>query len=209
MMLQQVVVEDARYFRLQRMSPTEVFAKGERELKRIPDYLVAEILGRDLAKEQACDEFCFEFEDVEVCPEPMRFRSLVTDAQGREVVLRPDKYQVFVNPFASGSLFVHDARGVYLGRADRLIRTTRGDYDGVVDQWKRNAHQLKAVMDPYKARHTQEVREASNRARNNALVADTTRPLTAEEKVQARAMDGAARLAERALEAMTNPYGED
>lgn len=207
-MLQQVVVEDSRYFRLQRMSPAAVFARADRELLRIPDYLVAEILGRDLAREQACDEFCFEFEDVAVAPEAVRYRSLIVDAQGREQVLRPDKYMVFVNPFCPSALFVHDAKGVYLGKAERVVRASRGDYDATVEQWRRNAHQLKVVTDPYRARHTQEVREASIRAKRNALVADTTRPLTGTERVQARAQDGAARLAERALEAMENPYEE-
>ena len=165
-----MVKSDERLFRQRQLSPREAWARGAGTLQKIPAFVVAEMLGEDCARELKCERSYFEFQDGELHPEILRYESRVTEPDGTERELPEDKYLAFVNPFDLAQLFIHDAAGRHIGIARRATRVSRTDVDAVQAQFKRNATRLHDLLKPIKARHTQTVREASARLKNNADV---------------------------------------
>jgi hypothetical protein len=181
---------DARFLRQRKLSPAEVFARGHGELKPIPAYVVAEILGEDFAREEVVRGSYFEFQDTTIEAEELRFEARIVTPEGREVELVDrEKYQVFVNPLAPDQLFVHDARGVHLGIAARVQRVSRGDVEGLQHAWGRAKQRLADKLAPVRARHAGITGQAIENARINDRLLDPERAVTDEEKTRARALN--------------------
>jgi len=174
----QLVVEtarqDARFLRQRKLSPFEVWRNGRKGLNRIPGWVVADILGPDLAKERTCAGSYFTFEDIELSPEPLRYEARIVKPDGSEEELPAGKYQTFVNPFDLSMLFVHDARGRHLGVSRRVARPCRADTEAVQAQWGRNSKRLEELLQPIRKRHADLTRQAAEDARHNAAVLSET-----------------------------------
>lgn len=171
--------------RTRKASRWEAWQRGSRELIRLPGYGVCAILGNDLAQPRPVQDGCFEFEDAEIKPGTLRFSRFVRDAEGREIELKEDTYETFINPFAPQSLFVRDVKGRYLGEAREIHEPCRADAEAVQRQMGRAAKEESAALVPFRARHQAEAREKLARHRHNAAVA-RGEPVTPAEKARAR-----------------------
>lgn len=169
---QSLVTSSPTLIRERQLSPWEVWRAGRPGLARIPAWVVAEILGDDFAAERKCEDGYFEFQDQELSPEVLRYEGRISMEQGAgsEEELKADTYKVFVNPFDLDQLFVHDARGRYLGAARRVKRVMRGDVEGLNAEFGRRNQRLAELLQPLRARHATVTREAAERAAHNADV---------------------------------------
>jgi hypothetical protein len=154
--------------RPRKMSRREVWTSQANSLVKIPAFGVCEILGDDLSAERTVRNGMFEFEDPEVGPGVHRYPAFVETLEGNTMELRSgEKFQAFVNPFAPETLFVRDARGRYIGHADRAQRPCRGDYEAVKRAFGAAAKTEAALLAPLRERHAAEVKEREQRARQN------------------------------------------
>jgi hypothetical protein len=189
--------------RPRRMSRREVWDSGASGLIKIPPYGVCEILGDDLSAERKVSDGMFEFEDSEVGPGVHRFDCLVETLDGHRMELRNgERFQAFVNPFAPDQLFVRDAKGRYIGVADRLQKPCRGNYAAVVRTMGAAAHREAALLAPLRDRHAEEVKERAANARHNSNVIEG-RPVTPEEKALASSQARRMRKASGSLSDLT------
>jgi hypothetical protein len=154
------------------LSPWEVWSSAKPTLQRIPSYVVAEILGDDFAQERKCQNGYFEFHDQELSPEVLRYDARLENQEPgtKNQELVSDTYKVFVNPFDLRQLFVHDARGRFLGIAPRSSRVTRGDTEATADAFHYRSKRLADLLHPVKVRHQDITQEATARATHNADV---------------------------------------
>lgn len=213
-LLLQAAAQDERFLRPHRLSPGEAWdLHAPREgLIKLPPFVVGELLWDDLEAEEKIYEkhvrgAYFELiQDQEISFEPMRFKSVITTPEGQRRQLPQDKYNVFVNPFDPGQLFVYDARKVCLGVADLEGRVDPSNPEQFLapygeqvqpEQLKRaygeRAKRLKELTDPILERHAETVREEAKRAEHNARVLDLNKPFTEDEKTLAQATADAAK----------------
>ena len=158
-----------------RMNRREVWDRGAGELVKLPGWGVCEILGDDLARESTVGAGMFEIQDQEIGPAIYRYESQVRDAEGRQRELRDgEKYQVFINPFALGTLFVRDAQGRYVGECRQIHAPSRADMDGVRRAMGKTIHREAELLTPLQTRHAAEAREKQARHENNADLLDGT-----------------------------------
>lgn len=173
------------YTRERNLSPAEVWRGGTSELRRLPGVVIAEMLGEDFAREEKCERGYFEFKDDELDPETLRYESRVRTPSGTQAELPADTYKLYLNPFSLGEVFVHDARGRFLGVARRDLRPSRADVQAIERKFGRVAERLNDLLLPIKQRHAAETRAETERAKNNAdVLADDVR--SAEDKGRAR-----------------------
>lgn len=155
--------------RPRKMSRREVWDTDANSLVRIPPYGVCEILGEDLSEERSVADHMFEFEDAEVGPGIHRYPAIVETIDGHMLELREgEKFQAFVNPFAPQHLFVRDAKGRYIGLADRSLKPCRADYAGTqrakVSAFKTEAKLLRDLRE----RQIPAAKARTDRAKHNA-----------------------------------------
>lgn len=154
-----------------RMTRQEVWDRGKSELVRIPGWAVCAILGDDLARDARITGNEFTIQDQEIGPAVYRYEPFVTTLEGRVEQLRDgETYEVFINPFALGTLFVRDARGCYLGEAKQIYVPSRADVAGVQRAIADASRRETQLLAPLRARHMSKARERLERARKNAEV---------------------------------------
>lgn len=186
-----------------RMSRREVWDRGARELVPLPGWGVCEILGEDLARESKVRSGMFEIQDAAIGPGVYRFGSRVIDAMGRQQELADgETYQVFVNPFALGTLFVRDAKGRYVGESRAIHAPSRADLEGVQRAMGAAARREAELLAPLVARHDADARDKLRRHQDNveALANRDAQPPRTTAAQRDRNAELAARLAARAAE---------
>lgn len=160
-----------------RMSRREVWDRGASELLHLPGWGICEILGDDLARESTVLDGMFELQDQQIGPATYRYTSRVIDSMGRQQELRDgEKYQVFINPFALGTLFVRDAKGRYVGECRQIHAPCRGDLDAVKRAMGEAVKREHELLVPINARHDRENREKLRRHQANAAAMDDSTP---------------------------------
>lgn len=154
-----------------KMTRAEVWHRGASNLVRIHGGTVCRILGDDFAKERKVQAHQFVFEDKEVGPGQHRFEGIITDSDGRQSFLKDgETYKAFINPFAPNQLFVQDAKGRYLGTAQRCERSSRMDVEAIHRQMGRAAEIEAKLIAPHAARQTRQMRQKLKMHQNNAAV---------------------------------------
>jgi hypothetical protein len=185
-LLLQTASEDKRYVQTRRLSPTEVRQRDRSSLIKFPAFAIAELLGPDFAREVEVKGAYFRpFSDEELSPEPLRYESVVTDGEGREVQLKDDTYLNFINPFDLSVVFVHDAARRYLGFARRAERADMADVEQIKAAHGRRSHRIAELKKPILQRHAETVKAQTKLMEHNARVLDETEPFTADEVAQA------------------------
>jgi hypothetical protein len=180
----QLAAKDNRYINSRKLSPAAV---RERELRnspllKLPAFAIAEMLGPDFSREVAVKGAYFRpFSDEELSPEPLRFESVITDAEGREVQLRDDTYLLFLNPFDLSVVFVHDAQNRFLGVARRTERADMADPEQIAAAHGRRAHRLAELKKPILKRHAAMVRQHSALLEHNATILEADQLEAAQE----------------------------
>lgn len=155
--------------RPRQMSRREAWDRDTTGLIRIPGYGVCAILGDDLSEERKVRESVFEFEDSEVGPGVHTYHCVVETLDGHRLELKEgETYQTFVNPFAIGQLFVRDARGRYIGVADRVQASCRADRKSIERGMAAAAKREGELLKPLRDRQVAAVKERAERSRHNA-----------------------------------------
>lgn len=182
--------------RLRKMTRGEVWRAGAGELIQIPGSGVCAILGDDLACERKVRGNRFEFEDQEVGTGTHRYESVAFTPQGEALQLRDGEiYETFVNPFATGTLFVRRANGAYIGECRRIETPCRGDVEAVQRACGTAAKREGELLAPIRTRHLGEAREKARRHQQNAAVLGGA-ALTIEDREVAGKKKSAARFGE-------------
>jgi hypothetical protein len=177
-------------FRLRKMSPQEVFARGSSGLSKIPMSLLPAIIGVDLAEERKLnDHGGFLFEDTSIAPAPIRFLGLATDVNERQVLLRDgETYLTFLNPFDPRYLLVCDSRARYIGRCLRVNKVSRANAEELHEAMGQAAHHNAAVAREFLGRNAERADNLqADQEHNAALLAGA--PVTPDEKSEQRARD--------------------
>lgn len=157
--------------RPRKMTRAEVWHRGASDLVRIHGGTVCRILGPDFAAERKVRAHQFSFEDREVGPGEHRFEGIITDSEGRQHALKDgETYLAFVNPFAANQLFVQDAKGRFLGTAQRCERGSRADVEALQRQMGRAMHVEAELIAPHAARQVKATRKKLAMHRHNAGV---------------------------------------
>ncbi len=159
-----------------KLSPKEVWTPGRKQLVKLPDIAFAEMLGDDFAREEKVKGGYFIFQDAELNPEPLRFEARITTPAGHEVELDGDTFKLLVNPFNLSVVFVHDAKGRFLGTARRDVRAGRAEVQALEEKHKRVAVRWDDLLKPVRREHAAELAAETRRLNANAdLVATTLR----------------------------------
>lgn len=192
----QLAQADKRYINSRRLSPHEVRCREMQQspLIKFPAFVIAEMLGPDFARELEVKGAYFKlFSDEELSTEPLRYESVVTDSDGREVQLKDGHYLIYINPFDLSVVFVHDAAKRFLGTARRSDRADMADPEQIRAAHGRKAHRLAELQKPILQRHAADVRTETKRLANNLGViedadADSVRMQDAADEAMTRAM---------------------
>ena len=184
----QLAQADKRYLQSRQLSPAEV---RQRELRhapliKFPAFAIAEMLGPDFARELEVKGAYFRpFSDEELCPELLRYESVVTTSEGREEQLQDGHYLIFINPFDLAVVFVHDAQKRFLGTARRADRADLDSPEQIKASLGRTMHRTAQLKAPLLARHAQTMKAENARLNDLADRLDETRPFTPAEKAAA------------------------
>ena len=119
------------------LSPAEVWRAGRHELTPLPTYGIAAILGPELGREQKVDAGEFVWEDADLGAGEWRYFARITTPEGRKQNLPSGEiFQVYPNPFLREELCVADAKGRFLGVAQRHDKACRADAEAMQEQFK-------------------------------------------------------------------------
>ena len=163
--------QDRRCRRARYLSPAEVYSVGARNLIRIPPYVCAQILGDRYAAERKVINGYIEFEDKLISPIELRYESLVTLPDGGERNLTDrETYKTIVNPFDPEQLFVHNAKGGYIGLARRDHRVDRADEHAIHVAQGRVGHRIASQLAGVRERHADTVERITVMQEHNRRV---------------------------------------
>lgn len=154
--------------RTRKLSPNEVWTPGRRDLTRLPDVAVAELLGDDFGRELRVDRMSFAFQDAELSPEGLQYESRLHTPDGMEEELPSgETYWLTFNPFNLANAFVHDARRRFLGTVRRDERVCRLEVEAVQERFQRVAARSADVLAGVRRAHTADLREETRRLSEN------------------------------------------
>jgi hypothetical protein len=162
--------------RPRKMSRREVWDLGAPSLRKLSGYGVVAIMGKDELKPRPMRDGRFEFKDQEVAPGTLRFEGVVRDLEGCWRRLSEGTYLCFVNPFASETLFVCDAKGGYLGESRAMTAACRADLEDVQRGMGQAIKTEAELLEPLRLRHLEDAREKRAMHEHNASVADSSTP---------------------------------
>lgn len=160
--------EDKRYLQRRRLSPADVQRRERKHLLKAPDYVLAELIGFDFAREEKLAGAYFDFDDAEIASGTLRYENTIVTPRGQRLVLPDDKYLVLVNPFDPSRLYVFDAGQSFLGTAPRQVEIDRNDPDALRAAHGHQAKRLKELTAPLLQRHAADIRAETKRLKENA-----------------------------------------
>lgn len=185
------------------LSPREVWNAHRHELTRLPDSMVATLLGPSEARVASiADDGCFRLEDQELDPEPLAY---LLDAR----MPRGAEYLVFLNPFQPDRLIVHERTrdgklGGYIGTAKLWGREDVLDTAAIQRRCVEVAKIEAGFLQPIAARGAALTRQKTAMHKHNADVL-AGKPVTPEEKSRARILRSIPHTALEELSAPTPP----
>jgi hypothetical protein len=184
----------------------EVWKRREKFLP-IPQAVLCEILGQDLAREVRSDRGYLTFSDLEICSEPLSYTARYCSGPyaGNEI-RHGEKVAMLVMPFDDSTAMIIDAHGRFMGEVPLYNRVLPIDpsafgstapFDSRPDI--RSADLTRAagekhsriadILEPTRILHREEVREARDLREHNRRVI-SGEPLTDPERRSAAAMQG-------------------
>lgn len=161
------------HVRTRRLSPHEVWRKGEAELTRIPGVHTPELLGYELGKRlNVRDDGTIIFEDRYLGPGRHVYHATVTTPDGFvQSLARGAEYLSHVTPYAPERMWISDVvSGRVLGMAQRYDVAPRTDVEAIKRLMGAQAHDIKVQSDPIRARHQHAAEKRMAMIRNNKEV---------------------------------------
>lgn len=226
---QEVIREAARqspkeWTRRRNLAPREVFNKRGQWLP-VPQTVLCDIIGDDMAREVTARRGFMEFADEEVSMDPLIYKAqFINGPRKGQNIGHGEKVRMFIFPFDdSQAAIAVDAKGRFLGELPLYKRILPIDpsafgstapYDSRPDvrsaELKAAAgekHQrIAEILEPSRIHHAEEVQAARDLREHNRRIKDPNTPVTAEEiegvrqeKRAERASAAASDLAEEAI----------
>jgi hypothetical protein len=171
-------VPDRQTGRMRRMSPLEVWRPGSRALKPIQPHVAAMIVGTAGGKERPVRKGEIAFMNSEISGDLLRF-------DARQLPSR-SSYLCVLNPFDPRSLMLFNAKEQYVATLPRINVPDRDRVDAVHQECGRAEKALLERLTPLRRRAMAQARLKAGRHNHNAKVLDTSRPFTADEKLEAQ-----------------------
>jgi len=130
--LRPAIETDKQLSRQRNLSPREVFECLRPQLTRIRSHHIPTLIGMENSTEHSVAKTGrFEFGDEDLGPGDHVFNGIVLDEEGHQTQLQAgDKFATFVSTLDPMRLHVCNAKGAYLGWAERTYLPTRGDPHG-------------------------------------------------------------------------------
>lgn len=158
--------------RVRKLSPFEVWERGNVELTRAPLSWLPLILPLEMGRPvRVQDDHVIEFQDQSIGPERLHFLARVRHEDGSETILRPGTECIgFVNQFAPRAIYLCDEKGRGLGEAPAWLRVARGD-DAAVAEKNREIRRLEAdLLKPVAKAAAEHLAARQENAAHNATV---------------------------------------
>jgi hypothetical protein len=115
------------------------------------------VLPETLAREVIVRDHRIEFADREIDPDSLRYETVVTDVQGRRVILpEREKFAAYINPLSPGLAHLVDSSGRYVGTSLRVSRAPRADREAIFRAIGAEAHRQNERMREYRERNAGE-----------------------------------------------------
>jgi len=184
--MRQLIEATPSLSRARRLSPLEVFRRGESELAKVPTFLLPVLLGPEFGIERRARNGLFEWQDQAISPDPIRFLARGKDGQ------LPDgeKYLTYLNPFNPTELILCNAKGAYLETVYPWASPCRSDVEAVHRQMGQ-ARKIEAeLLAPVARRGAELAREKLEMHRHNADVLGSSSSLSSIPSSRLRSVDG-------------------
>jgi hypothetical protein len=163
--------QPAQFTRKRNLSPAEVFYPAVPKLRKLAPHTLCDILSQDLAREVTVRGSFIEFQDKDIAPEPLIYKSQLLTIEGNLRELRSgEKLNAFANPFAPRWLFVTDARGTCLGQCELVKKVAHTDHQGIQRAAGEKRARIADILEPTRQRHTEEVRQVNDMREHNRRV---------------------------------------
>jgi hypothetical protein len=172
----QLLTESARnqpeqFTRKRNLSPAEVFYPAASKLRKIQPHTLCDILSQDLAREVTVRGSFIEFQDKDIAPEPLIYKSQLLTIEGTLRELRSgEKLNAFANPFAPRWLFVTDAKGTCLGQCELVKKVGHLDHEGIQKAAGEKRARIADILEPSRQRHASEVAQTNHMREHNRRV---------------------------------------
>lgn len=126
-MLKMLVSNGSANVRERKLSPTEVWERGEKDLVKIPLALYVDLIGdeRDFGRRVRVDRGMITVRDQYINGgEPITYLAKVKGVEGSRHLSDGDEYRVIMNPYATTEIVVMDEDGSIMGVAPEWTRVT-------------------------------------------------------------------------------------
>jgi hypothetical protein len=147
---------------VRKLSPREVFDAGRGRLVRLNSQQVATLMLARASREVTVRDHMLEFKDAAISPEPLRYVA--------HTYVEGETYAVVVNPFATETAHLFDARGAWKGVVHEWQRVTRDDTDALHAMMGQAAKIEKQLRAPLARRGAALTRERLANTLNNVAV---------------------------------------
>jgi len=161
------------YCRIRKLSPREVWLRGQAELVRLPKSTMPLILGEELGVVRPVQaDGLITFHNAEYGPGEYRYlaRDVQTPDGFRIHLTAGQKYLIYINPFNLSECFVSDLQGAFLGIAKRWETVSKTDIDALNRQVGKQAHIEAQLRTPLARRGAQLIKDKTEMHRHNAAV---------------------------------------
>lgn len=159
-----------------KLSPQEVWERGQRELVRIPQPVYVDLLRscKDLARPVRVDGGAIRIQDKRLAPQPMIFLAEIVTPEGTRRILEDgSKWTALLNPYAEEGVMLMDDKGRVIGEAPLYTRVSLADEEALHEQIGRVASVNARRLTLQRANWQGETdRVAGIRERNRALAAE-------------------------------------
>lgn len=171
------------YCRVRKLSPREVWQRGQAELVRLPKTAMPLILGEELGVIRPVQaDGLITFHNAEFGPGEYRYlaREIATPDGFRIHLTAGQKYLIHINPFDIGECFVSDLQGCFLGIARRWETVSKVDIDALNRMAGKQAKIESELRTPLARRGAKIIKDKAKMHEHNADVMSGA-PVTDEE----------------------------
>jgi hypothetical protein len=200
----EAVIHNPDLHRVLKMSPWDVWSRGQASLVRLPQHCTWDICGQDLAVERPCPDGAeIGFLDQRISPSALLFETIYVDLCGRERPLQEGRsYRWMINPFDPRTLYVGEANGAYLGTCPRIERAGKLDVAALEREYKHAAKRESEAIAEHLRINRKQIKARIEDAKANAAALSQA-PVTPTEKREASEAED---LADAADDAMAEIY---
>lgn len=187
--LHQLISANPSLSRARKLAPIEVFQRGQSDLQKLPGFLLPVLLGPKFGIERTVRNGLFEWQDMTISPDPIRFLARTVPCQSvKSVSQLPDgeKYLTYLNPFAPTELILCTAKGGYIGTCSPWNSPCRSDVESIHRQMGLVKKIEAELLAPVARRGAALARETLEMHRHNAAILQSslTRPTPSDPRLK-------------------------